>query len=84
MVSEMNQDASSEDRVLRAELSRARKDAVYGVARVAGSFANDLAEAREGLRILLDAIEVHVALHGDPTGELTRARSALRPRAFGR
>jgi hypothetical protein len=70
--------------VLRRELADARREAVYGVARVAGSFANDLAEAREGLRVLMAAIDAHVARHGDPTGELRSACDSVRPRAFGR
>lgn len=72
------------ERALRRELSEARRDIAYGVARVAGSFANDLAEAREGLRILMGAINVHISRHGDPTGELRAARDAVRPRALGK
>jgi hypothetical protein len=69
---------------VRRELAEARREAVYGVARVAGSFANDLAEAREGLRILMAAIDAYIARYGDPTGELRSARDAVRPRALGR
>jgi hypothetical protein len=75
---------SDSERALRRELYETQRDVVYGVARVAGSFANDLAEAREGLRILMGAINVHIARHGDPTGELRSARDAVRPRALGK
>jgi hypothetical protein len=51
----------------------AERDAVFGVARVAGSFASDLAEAREASRLLFEAIETHLAASEDPTGELRRA-----------
>jgi hypothetical protein len=75
---------ASEQDDLRRQLADARREAVYGVARVAGSFAIDLAEAREGLRILAAAIEAHVQRHGDPDGELMAAVAAVRPRAWNR
>ena len=69
---------------VRRELAEARKATVYGVARVAGSFANDLAEAREGLRVVMEALDAHVRRHGDPDGNLTAALAAVRPRAIGK
>ncbi len=69
---------------VRRELAEARKETVYGVARVAGSFANDLAEAREGLRVLMAALDAHVHRHGDPDGNLSAALASVRPRAIGK
>lgn len=76
--------AASEQDDLRRQLADARKETVYGVARVAGSFANDLAEAREALMVLTTALKVHVARYGDPDGGLMAALAAVRPRAWGR
>jgi hypothetical protein len=67
-----------------ALLADARREAVYGVARVAGSFATDLAEARDGLRITRRRARAHVQRHGDPDGELMAAVAAVRPRALKR
>jgi hypothetical protein len=74
---------TSEHDDLRRQLTEARRETVYGVARVASSFANDLAEAREALRVLITALDSHVWRHGDPDGQLTAALAAVRPRALG-
>jgi len=76
-------DGASEHEELRRKLADARRETVYGVARVAGSFANDLAEAREGLAVLASALDAHVRRHGDPDGNLTAALAAVRPRVWG-
>jgi hypothetical protein len=60
------------------QLLEARRAADYGVARVAASFASDLAEAREAVRLLSEALEKHIRHHGDPTGGLRDALDAGR------